>query len=791
MNKKNFINFMPLLILCLWNNFVISMPGTDMGGIPSAQQAPTFQQPISPTIQTPATGLGALKPATLGAPGQGLASAATAPVSTLPLQYATENEMLNAITEAASPSTPLFNEIIGAKSKIEIYKVILKSLSMLFPNVSLDSKRKIFDGFYTDVLNPVVDSSTYLVSDSALDDIYTKVLGDPSKTTVEPDKFPVFFLLKKVQDDMKKMTSPSISKYTQMFNKIYTSLLAGRTKLESQIKKQTDFSNDLDAAKAIDLEKIANKIDAYQRLIVNVNKSITLTNRKDLITDIGRFINLVSDDAARQKILNLFKFIQANKFFTDAEKAQLTEFEKAKTSAIAPAPGATAPTTGLKQPDLAVTQQPIAAQPVTSATQPKISVLAKTPTTTPAVVQEKKIVVNIDTLKKKLTTVDKNYKELIKICYTVINLFPKITSPDNKKALVPILGDKFTFLYNNRSSLKKDELGALVIMLEKAQNITELAAVASAQKISSLKLMSQLNIASEEKVLSKKIAAYLQISNSITKDVDSFEKGRFIDGITSLFSLRKQMTGAEIDVFKNLLNTLNSQAFKEKNIFDNTMQKTLADWIKIVECTSVLFSQIESKTEKEQIALIKPILDKLTSPNAAYERKQLISVIIPQLFNSRGNLMQDDINAMKDLFISIQNKAGLLASNQISTIVAWIKELDDASKITTDKNTYISALLDNAVKNKDLSYYEKIIPLFTPQTPVSVMAAFVGALNNLFKDRNSYDKKKILRLFQIINLMKLSNGTNLLGPAQKPIMGQWIKILDNETKPVPKPATAA
>jgi hypothetical protein len=71
------------------------------------------------------------------------------------------------------------------------------------------------------------------------------------------------------------------------------------------------------------------------------------------------------------------------------------------------------------------------------------------------------------------------------------------------------------------------------------------------------------------------------------------------------------------------------------------------------------------------------------------------------------------------------------------------------------------------------------------------MAAFVGALNNIFKTRNSHDKKKILKLFQIINLRKLSNGTNLLGPAQKPIMVQWIKILENETKPVKQPVAAA
>jgi hypothetical protein len=221
------------------------------------------------------------------------------------------------------------------------------------------------------------------------------------------------------------------------------------------------------------------------------------------------------------------------------------------------------------------------------------------------------------------------------------------------------------------------------------------------------------------------------------------------------------------------------------------MQKSVEDWIKIVEVTNILFSQLESKTIKEQITLLKTTLNKVTTTNAAYERKQLVSVVIPQLFNSRGDLTQEDLSAMKDLFTGIQNTAGLLASNQVSTIVSWIKELDDAVKITTDKKTYISALLDSATSAKDLSLYEKILPLFTPQTPVTVMAAFVGALNNIFKTRNSHDKKKILKLFQIINLRKLSNGTNLLGPAQKPIMVQWIKILENETKPVKQPVAAA
>jgi len=776
MNKKNFINLLMALIFCFWYNSIISMPGMDGGAIPSISQPTATTTPTASTIQTPAT---------TALPGIGITAALTVPI--LPTQYATEAEISNAVTEAASPSTPLYTETAGGKSKIEIYKVILKSLSALFANVNLDTKRKIFDGLYTDVLNPIVDSSTYLVSDSALEDVYTKVLGEPSKATVEVDKYPAFLLLKKVQDDVKKTTSPSSSKYTQMFNKIYTSLLAGRTKLESQVKKQTEFANQLDAVKAMAADKFANKIDAYQRLIINVNKSITLSNRKDLITDIGRLLNLASDDATRQKIFNLFKFIRANKFFTDAEKAVLTEFEKTKQpvgAAVSSAPG-TVPTAGLPLPGATT------AQPTFTPTQPTLTAAVKATVPTPAKAAEKKVIVNIDNLKKKLTTAEKNYKELIKICYTVISLFPKITSPDNKKALVPLLGDKLTFLYNNRSSLKKEDLTALIIMLEKIKTITELATAVSPQKLNSLKLMSQLNIASSEKVLSKKIAAYLQISNSITKDIDSFEKGRFIDGGTSLLSQRKQMTGAELDALKNFLNNLNSVTFKSKNIFDSIMQKSVEDWIKIVEVTSILFSQLESKTVKEQIQLLKNTLDKVTATNASYERKHLITVVIPQLFNSRGDLTQEDLIAMKDLFTGIQNTAGLLASNQVNTMVSWIKELDDAVKITTDKKTYISALLDSATSVKDLSLYEKILPLFTPQTPVTVMAAFVGALNNIFKTRNSHDKKKILKLFQIINLRKLSNGTNLLGPAQKPIMVQWIKILENETKPVKQPVAAA
>ncbi len=780
MNKKIFINLLIGFAFCFLHKLTIAMPGMPGADATGTVTLPQTPIPSTTTTITPATGTVKTTP-TLPGIGTGLATTVTIQGATLPAQYTTEAEINNAITEAASPSTPLFSEITGAKSKIEIYKVILKSLSALFANINLDTKRKIFDGLYTDVLNPIVDSSTYLVSDSALDDIYTKVLGDPSKTTIDVDKYPAFPLLKKVQDDVKKTSSPSSSKYTQMFNKIYTSLLSGRTKLESQIKKQTDFSNQLDAIKAMSAEKVTNKIDAYQRLIININKSITLTNRKDLITDIGRLVSQASDNTMRQKILNLSKIIQANKFFTDAEKAMLTEFEKTNLPTSAPVgatPSATPPT-GLPQLGQAATL-PSAASPLQTQTTTK-----KVTPAIPVKPIEKKVIINIDNLKKKLSAAEKNYNEIIKICYTVISLYPKITSPDNKKALIPLLGEQLTSLFNNRSSLKKTEdLNALMIMFEKAKTISELAAIIKPQKLNSLKLMTQLNIASSEKNTSKKISAYLQISNSITSDIDNFEKGRFVDGITSLFSLRKQMTGPDIDALKNLLNNLNSSIFKSKNLIDSVMQKTLEDWIKIIECTSILFSQIESKTEKEQISLLKSILDKVTNTNAAYERKQLISVVIPQLFNSRGNLTKEDLSAMKDLFTAIQNTAGLLASNQVSTIVSWIKELDDAIKITTDKKTYISALLDNAINNKDLTTYEKILPLFTPQTPVTVMATFVGALNNIFKTRNTYDKKKILKLFQIINLRKLSNGTNLLGPAQKTIMVQWIKILESETKPV-------
>ncbi len=806
MCTKKFITFLAGLILCFWHSLIIAMmPGVDLSSIPGFPQpapvvpeVPVVQQvsvpqPAAPTPQAPVPlagrvagpAVGGARPQVMGVPGQ---IAFAAPIAAAPTQYGSEADILKALTDAASPGTPLFNENQGAKSKIVVYKVILKSLSALFPNITLDTKYKILDGFYTDVLNSAADTTTYLVSNSALDEIYTKILGNPSKTGASDDKCTSFFLLNQVQNELRKSTSPSVSKYTQMFNKIYTNLLAGRSKMESQIKKQTDFSNELDAVRAIDLDRIANKIDAYKRLISNVNKSITITSRNDLITEIGRLIGLVGDESTRQSVLTLFKFIQANQFFTAAEKSSLAGFEKAKTAAVTPTPTPTKGLSVLGQPALPTKPTaPGVAQPTPSA-----------PAPTPAIAQAKKIVVSIDVLNKKFTATQKNYPELLKICSTVVNLFPTITDPNNKKALVPLLIDKFTVLYSNRGILKNDDLATLTAMFEKAKSIGELANAITPERLNSLRLISQLSAASVEKVFSKKIADYVQIANSIDPSVHNFEKGRFIDGITNLFSLRKKpdkddkrtITGAEADALKNLLNSLNSSPFKDKNIFDSTMQKTLGTWIKIIEATSILFSQIELKPAKEQIALLKTILDKVTVPNAEYEKKQLVLVTIPGLYNSRGNLMQEDLLSMKDLFTNIQNTAGLLASNQISTIVAWINELDSAAKITTGQKIYISALLDSATNGKDLSAYEKIASLFTPQTPVPVMAAFVGALNSIFKARDTYDKKKVLNLFQIINQKKLSNGTNLLGPAQKAVMVQWIKILTNETKPV-QPATTA
>jgi hypothetical protein len=297
--------------------------------------------------------------------------------------------------------------------------------------------------------------------------------------------------------------------------------------------------------------------------------------------------------------------------------------------------------------------------------------------------------------------------------------------------------------------------------------------------------MERLNSASSEPVLLKKIAAYSQISNSMVKDIAHFEMGRFVDGITSIFSLRKKMIPAEINALKDLLTYLNSASFKTKNIFDTTTQKTFATWLNIVQGTSVLSSNLETMSLKDQVMQLKNILTNISVADASHERSQLVSTIIPKMFNSRGDYLKEDLEVLKDLFVAIQNKPGLLASNQISTIVAWINELDNAIKITDGKNTYISALLSNAIsdeKTENLGVYKKIAVLFTPATPVPVLAAFIGALNGLFKTRNSYDKTALLKLFQIIDQRKLSNGTNLLGAKQKDVMGKWIKILAQEIK---------
>ncbi len=121
-------------------------------------------------------------------------------------------------------------------------------------------------------------------------------------------------------------------------------------------------------------------------------------------------------------------------------------------------------------------------------------------------------------------------------------------------------------------------------------------------------------------------------------------------------------------------------------------------------------------------------------------------------------------------------------------MVLWIKELTNASSITTGTKIYISALLQDAAGKRNLGLYNSILQLITSGTPSSVLSEFVAALNTIFTERNLYNKSQILNFFKTVNSKKLSPITSLLGPAQKSVMDQWIKILSDEIKTVAKPA---
>ena len=125
MNKNFFMTLLVGLTFCFWHSFVVAMPGMDGAGI-SVPQTTTTPTPVTTTPLPATTTLATGTPHTTTATLPGIGITATAPVSTLPAQYATEAEINNAIAEAASPNTPLYTETAGGKSKIEIYKVILK-----------------------------------------------------------------------------------------------------------------------------------------------------------------------------------------------------------------------------------------------------------------------------------------------------------------------------------------------------------------------------------------------------------------------------------------------------------------------------------------------------------------------------------------------------------------------------------------------------------------------------------------------------------------------------------------
>jgi hypothetical protein len=785
-NKKVRLLFFLVFIL---QQSLFAMPGVgDIGGMsddlsdigleepildePAGPLAPAAVPTVPPTVPAPVipgavpTLPGALSPTTLpsalptplpGAPG------APAPSGTVPSTYTSDVAMLASITEASSPGLPIFSEVATQKSKIAIYEALLRTLKQpkFYPLISFDIKQKMFSGFITDLIDPALISD--LVTDVALFKIVS--LGKEFET-----------LLRTVRSDVSKISSPDSSRLTKQFNATYTTLLARRAAIEKKFKKQSDFLELLDKIQQILPSKFNERYNGYKQAVSQVTKSIIPSSRQRLITDLGKFLNLLTTDEQRKKVLELIKLTGTLAFLSVAEKNQLTMLEKSVPAAPVVSKAPVAPVVR-------------AAGPVSTGR--PVPTKAAVPTKAPvkkAVAPAKKVVVtvNVADYRAKVKAAGKDYNSLIKLGTIGIDLIAKAAKAKEKRELIAVVQGALVSLYNSRGSLNAEQLKNLIALLEKAKSNPNFSKSVSPKQINSLKLISQLNVAAAEKDALKRINLYQQATGSINADSDAFECGKFLDGVTNLFSMRNKMDSAQVNALKELINKFNT-LLKGKHAFGRSTQKLIEEWLKVIECTSILLSPYESKPIAEQVVLFNKILNDLTISTADYERRLFVTAIT-RLFNSRGNATKKDLETMKTLFTQVQGKAGVLSSNQVPVMVLWIKELTNAANMTTGTKGYISVLLQDAAGKRNLGLYKSILQLITSDTPSSVLSEFVAALNAIFTDRNFYDKSQVLSFFKTVNTKKLSPITSLLGPAQKSVMDQWIKILDDEIKAAAKPA---
>lgn len=384
-------------------------------------------------------------------------------------------------------------------------------------------------------------------------------------------------------------------------------------------------------------------------------------------------------------------------------------------------------------------------------------------------------------LKKFLVTSRTDYALLVQAAVLAASLL--VTAPlqqeiaaNNQQSLLYKLKQACYYLYGQRANKDinaiKDFLGLVTLM---KNNPTLKGGVVPGWE-TALSIDMALDPTSKKTVM-EKLKDYGGIIASFTEKTDRYEKGLFINALTTIFSNRKDRSASELKQFKTLLEALLMPSMSQKRIFDNTTNALFREWKTILEGTLTLQASYNKLTLKDRLRIYQDVMPKISGQKTDYEKGLFIQVL-SGLFAARGDFSRLDLDGLKNFFTGVRKAQGLLANNQVAVIDIWIKEIATAFTMTAS-GTYLDAIIERAIKGFNIDDLNKALGLFTSVSGQQTKNAFVKALNDLFTVRQKVDKKVLLKFLQSVDQKKIA-GKPLLAPEQTIVLRQWIKTLGIE-----------
>lgn len=378
-----------------------------------------------------------------------------------------------------------------------------------------------------------------------------------------------------------------------------------------------------------------------------------------------------------------------------------------------------------------------------------------------------------------------DFLQIISTCQKAITLLSTKIKPEQKLTLKQLLAQRIPQLYNERANRAAQEISALAALLQTLSKNKETVALASQKQLETINALAAITIALSQKNPTQQLASFVTATQSLTPNIDRYEKQLFMDGIATLFNTRKTLTKAEQAQLQNIFATLTSKQSRKKKIFEAATYQQFENWAHITQCTVTLTAPTPQKTFKDLVRLYQGTLPYISRQEAAYEREFFIANTLPSLFAHRGNVKLSDIRSLRSFFDKTVKTPNLLAANQVPTLMFWLQELTNAQSIATHEKTYLEALIDRATASKNTATYSNALALFTQHTNISVRKAFIIALNALFSQRNTQpviDKQQLLNLLDEVGKKKLTPAMLFLSTNQKTKLSEWQATLIAEMR---------